>query len=117
MSNSTEYLRLVADSGAKGWIPKLSEPGREAIVNAADELDRLRAIPDLRKQFIALFCGWTVRQQSLYDEEGIEGWVWTSPRGAEYAVIGDWDELPPWPEDDTATAALENRCREMGLKL
>ena len=36
---------------------------------------------------------------SLYDEEGIEGWEWTSYYAShEYTEIGDWGGLPTIPE-------------------
>jgi hypothetical protein len=42
-------------------------------------------------------AGWTVRPVSMYDEEGVEGWEWTSPDDREYVVMGDWNEPPPLP--------------------
>lgn len=62
-----------------------------------------------RNQFAALFNGWTVSKVSLYDEEGVEGWKWESPAGNEYCEIGDWHELPTWP--DSATSELNVGCR------
>lgn len=43
--------------------------------------------------------GWTVERVSLYDEEGVEGWIWKDGYGNEYCEIGSWDELPPWPKE------------------
>ncbi len=45
-----------------------------------------------------LLDDWRVSKASLYDEEGIEGWLWDDYRGEEYAEIGDWEELPTMPE-------------------
>ncbi len=45
--------------------------------------------------------GWTVERTSLYDEEGVEGWLWKGwAAGGEYeaAVIGAHDEAPEPPE-------------------
>jgi hypothetical protein len=47
---------------------------------------------------LALALGWTVERKSLYDEEGVEGWCWTSPQGVEHDVIGGWNEPPPLPD-------------------
>ena len=46
-----------------------------------------------------IMLGWDIRQVSLYDEEGVEGWEWTDPLGKEQVVQGDWSEAPPLPED------------------
>lgn len=35
---------------------------------------------------------------SMYDEEGVEGWLWTHPDGRQWSEIGSWDEpAPPHP--------------------
>jgi hypothetical protein len=47
----------------------------------------------------ALKNGWEVDQVSLYDEEGVEGWCWTSPDGNEYYEVGDWYSTPEVPEE------------------
>jgi hypothetical protein len=47
----------------------------------------------------ALELGWDVDRVSLYDEEGVEGWCWTSPDGNEYYVVGDWNYTPEVPEE------------------
>lgn len=47
----------------------------------------------------ALLEGWTVERVSLYDEEGVEGWRWTSPEGYESSEVGSWDELPAIPDE------------------
>lgn len=45
----------------------------------------------------ALELGWEVEPASLFDEEGVEGWAWTSPEGYEESVVGEWNETPPLP--------------------
>lgn len=57
------------------------------------ELVNARRVIDLLRE------GWEVEPASLYDEEGVEGWVWVSPNDNEQAVIGGWDEIPPTPDD------------------
>lgn len=43
--------------------------------------------------------GWTVEPRSLYDEEGVEGWVWIDPEGNEHSTeLGYWHEPPPLPD-------------------
>lgn len=54
--------------------------------------------PDTRTAEQLIAQGWTVSMVSLYDEEGVEGWTWTSPDGEEFTVIGGWDDPPPLPE-------------------
>jgi len=43
---------------------------------------------------LARLAGWECCHVSLYDEEGVEGWRWTSPKGTERTIIGAWDESP-----------------------
>lgn len=47
----------------------------------------------------ALTGDWTVYPVSLYDEEGVEGWRWVSPRNEEWTEIGDWGEPPAIPDE------------------
>ncbi len=47
--------------------------------------------------FRALALGWEVEPASLFDEEGVEGWTWTSPDGYEESVVREWNETPPLP--------------------
>ena len=70
-----------------------------------------RDINDLRQMIRALTIhGWTVEKRSFYDEEGVEGWVWTSGVGVEYGEIGAWDDTPPWPDGARdAITKLEER--------
>lgn len=35
----------------------------------------------------AMKNGWAVEPMSLYDEEGVDGWLWTSPEGNEYTEV------------------------------
>ena len=57
------------------------------------------------KFYRALELGWTVDNVSLYDEEGVEGWKWTSPDGAEYYEVGDWDAEPTVPDEVSSLLA------------
>ena len=50
----------------------------------------------------ALHSGWSVNPVSLYDEEGVEGWEWFAPDGAEFEIVGNHDDPPPWPPEATA---------------
>jgi hypothetical protein len=52
---------------------------------------------------------WTVSRASLFDEEGVEGWKWTGPRGQEHCAIGDWREVPPLPDSLTPPASSASR--------
>jgi hypothetical protein len=57
----------------------------------------------------AIAAGWDVSKASLYDEEGIEGWRYTSPDGiSEFSIIGDWEGGPVLDDDwaDVLRAAL-----------
>lgn len=45
-----------------------------------------------------LMAGWSVERKSMYDEDGVEGWEWTSPTGDTYETVGAWDEAPELPE-------------------
>ena len=45
-----------------------------------------------------LDAGWQVTAVSLYDEEGIEGWMWEAPNGDEHTETGVWDEPPTIPD-------------------
>lgn len=49
----------------------------------------------------ALAAGWTFERTLLYDEEGIEGFIWEGPNGEEetsFAVDGTWDSGPEVPD-------------------
>jgi hypothetical protein len=71
-----------------------SESRDKAVLN-----DALFALDDAANHLLALDkLGWSVERASLYDQEGIEGWRWTDPRGKEYEEIGDWAEPPTVPE-------------------
>jgi hypothetical protein len=52
-----------------------------------------------------IFYGWSVKPASFYDEEGVEGWIWTDQHGNEYDELGMHDDLPRWPEDAAAALA------------
>lgn len=54
---------------------------------------------ELREQLHALVVrGWVVEKRLLYDEESVEGWAWIEPDGTEHIVVGEWGDLPPWPD-------------------
>lgn len=60
------------------------------IADAPDRHDQLTAL---------LLLDWNVERRSIYDEEGIEAWVWTEPNGTEhFDIAAGWQELPDWPE-------------------
>jgi len=51
----------------------------------------------LEALLIAKECG-CPEKFSMYDEEGIEGWLWTHDDGREWSAMGDWaEEAPPHP--------------------
>ncbi len=57
--------------------------------------------PERRAALVAwaLVNGYAVERRSLYDEEGVEGWAWTSPSGESLGdEIGLWDEVPAMPD-------------------
>ena len=65
----------------------------------------IAAAPDRHQQLLAIIkYNWSIAKVSLYDEEGIEGWRWMEPDGQEHVEVGDWDDLPPWP--DSARQAI-----------
>jgi len=88
------------ECGARHVSPHTSITLKPAELPAADA-DKLTLAAELAvraSQLYAItFRGWTVRPVSLYDEEGVEGWLWTEPNGTEHAEIGDHSELPTWP--------------------
>jgi hypothetical protein len=54
---------------------------------------------DEHQQLLAMaLYHWTAEEHSLYDAEGVEGWAWVEPDGTEHTAVGEWDNLPPWPE-------------------
>ena len=66
--------------------------------NAKANANLIAASPCMHDQLKALVLyGWTVEKVSLYDEEGVEGWMWTEPDGTEHTEAGEWGDLPPWP--------------------
>lgn len=53
-----------------------------------------------QKRLLVLFKeGWRAEKTSLYDEECVEGWLWSHPDGREYSVIGDWNGDPEIPAE------------------
>lgn len=52
------------------------------------------------KALLVLFkAGWSAEKTSLYDEEGVEGWLWSHSDGREYSVIGDHGGDPVIPAE------------------
>lgn len=62
-----------------------AEADARLIAKAPEMLEALR---------ISALCG-QPNSTILYDEEGVEGWLWTAPDGREWTAIGSWDEEPP----------------------
>jgi hypothetical protein len=56
--------------------------------------------------------GWAIERRSFYDEEGVEGWEFTSPAGKEFSEIGDWNDEPPWPDELLAIEAAQREEAE-----
>lgn len=51
---------------------------------------------------LALVAGWTYRPAMLYDEDGIDGYIWNGPNGREvggFAIDGDWSNGPEVPDE------------------
>ena len=85
----------------KEWQEQ-TEANARLIADTPDRYDQLTAL---------LLFGWTVEKRSIYDEEGIEAWIWTEPNGTEhFDISANWDELPDWPE--SARAALAEATKE-----
>lgn len=55
-------------------------------------------------------CG-DPERRSLYDEEGVEGWRWTSSDGQEWIKIGSWDEVPMHPVAEEAIEFAQKQIR------
>ncbi len=74
------------------------EEARQAV-----EAEKARERAEKRKHkklLLKLFTdGWRAEKTSLYDEEGVEGWLWSHPDGREYSVIGDWKDDPEIPAE------------------
>ena len=49
-------------------------------------------------------AGWEFSAVSLYDEEGVEGWHWESPKGDDFYEMGDWNSPAEIPEEVTKIA-------------
>ncbi len=76
-------------------IPPLGEE-IDLVGDAKDNAILVAEAPDLYLMVWALTNGWDAKKASLYDEEGVDGWRWTDPRGKEYDLIADWS----FPEID-----------------
>ena len=56
-------------------------------------------------------AGWVCERRSFYGGEGVEGYLWTAPDGAEFEELGSWDEPAPLPD---AAFELDCYCRHCG---
>lgn len=63
-----------------------------------EDYEDYESTPEDVEKLVAL--GWDYELDFLYDEEGIEGWAWTSPgpEYLEYSIIGSHDRCPEIPE-------------------
>jgi hypothetical protein len=62
-------------------------------------------VTDTQLAQLALDHGWGASRTTLYDEDGVEGWLWAAPNGSEYTVMGDWT-APTIGEDDRLRSAI-----------
>lgn len=97
-------------SSNSGWIVDTPGPNGLHVVTCGVSVysegnaKLIASLPDYQDMLTALILQeWSVRKASLYDEEGVEGWIWTDAGGIEYTVHGSWDELPSWPDAATLT--------------
>lgn len=104
------YWIVEQSSGNRLAIAQTSENARTAVDLLNKGLAALDA-PDLLDRLLALVkYHWLVDPVLLYDEEGVEGWSWSEPDGTEHTAIGDWNELPTWPDSARRRIAdLEGR--------
>ena len=52
-----------------------------------------------KRRTVLHVAGWEFSAVSLYDEEGVEGWHWESPKGEDFYEMGDWDDPAEIPEE------------------
>lgn len=91
MDSQSNTLVVAPECFAAHLIVAMIPPCDDEVCGDADDnAELVAAAPDLYLMVWALANGWAVEKASLYDEEGVEGWRWTDPRGNEYSVIGDW---------------------------
>jgi len=64
----------------------------------------------------AVALGWSYEKASLYDEEGVEGWRWTSPAGDTFDEIGGWNEAPVVPEAARHAVKRSEQADEAGRR-
>lgn len=79
----TRHFGVIANTGghSANFVDCTAENEANArLVAAAPWLDLLAR---------AFAGGWTLDRAMLYDEEGVDGWRLTGPRGAEYSWVGD----------------------------
>lgn len=85
------HLREIA------YIGDTENDGTQSGADATDYANArlIAAAPDMLEAcLVAVACG-QPEKASLYDEEGVEGWIWNHPDGREWAEIGDWNEPAP----------------------
>lgn len=71
---------------------------------------------DLQVLVWAMANGWTIERIMCYDEEGVEGWRWTTLDGvSEYDVVSPHDEMPDIP-DEVRDMFIEWSHQELGLE-
>jgi hypothetical protein len=99
-----EYIAIVG-----GW-----DQSNETIEANANLVAAAPAMKEAIKKLVEAInvitdCG-DARKVSLYDEEGVEGWQWTSSNGQEWTEIGGWDNVPLHP---VALEAIEFAQKQM----
>ncbi len=114
----TKNVELIAEAGTvyheTGLTPRELKNKLDVATGLWQSIERDKA--DLRTNFNKLVeaLGWSFEKVSMYDEEGVEGWKWTSPTGQEYHEIGQWDEAPPVPDGVlTQVSALKEQRDEL----
>lgn len=90
---------------------RVADVARVAISKSIDDAERAaeQEHQDRRDQVWALTHGWTVGKVVVYDQQGAQGWTWTSYDGKAFTDIGDWNELPTWPDEARKAVARQRR--------
>jgi len=70
----------------------VSDAARQIVKDMLEKIKQDEEIKD-----IVIACG-EPEPFSMYDEEGVEGWLWTHPDGRQWSEMGSWDKpAPPHP--------------------